>query len=272
MMKLLPVFAGVFVLSACASQPTLSHREVEGIRSLKVVYLQPQYDLGMFDHSGSIGPASVIGMNFGLIGGLTGGLIDNGISTKPTGNNFTDKKLAQYRDIATSLDTRERLLAIATQAVAATPWLKGIPFEVVDQPVAADYPWQHTRDSTEDAVIYLIPLVGLDSYAGHLHVQFWVDVYANPHTRSPYLYDSAELGKIFEQRVAMGSSGETMSSFYALELEQRLQMWFADDGATLRGDIDPTLQDISLGLVHYLATDASTEPLSIGTAVNKAQH
>ena len=271
-MKLLSIFAAVFVLSACASQPALSHREVEHIHSLKVVYLQPQYDLGMFDHSGSIGPATVLGITFGFIGGLTGSLVDNGISAGPNGNNFTDKNLSQYRDIAKSLDTRERLLAIATQAVAATPWLKGIPFEVVDQPVAADYPWQHTRDSTEDAIIYLIPLVGLDSYAGHLHVQFWVDVYANPHTRSPYLYDSAEFGKIFEQRVAVGDSGETMNSFYALELEQRLQMWFAGDGATLRGDIDPTLQDISAGLIHYLATDASAEPLGIGTAENKAQH
>ncbi len=258
------------ILSACASQPTLSHREVERIRSIKVVYLQPQYDLGMFDHPGSIGPATVVGITFGAIGGMTGSLIDNGFSTSPVGNNFTDKKLSQYRDIAASLDTRKRLLAIATQAITATPWLKGMPLEIVEQPVAADYMWQHTRDSSEDAVIYLIPLVGLDSYAGHLHVQFWVDVYANPHTQSPYLYDSAELGKIFEQRVAVDSGG-TMNSFYALELDARLQMWFANDGATVRNDLDPTLQEISTGLVRYLATDAAAEPLSIGAAADKTR-
>lgn len=271
---MLKVFCALCIgalLSACASQPALSHREVEHIRSLKVVYLQPEYDLGMFTHSDSVGPVTVLGVTFGLIGALTGELIDNGLSASPNGNDFTDKKLSQYRDIAKSLETRKRLFAIVTQAVAATPWLKGVPLEVVDQPVAADYPWRHTKDSTEDAVIYLIPLVGLDSYAGHLHVQFWVDVYANPHTRSPYLYDSAELGKIFEQRVAVDDSGKTMNSFYAVELDTRLQMWFAGDGATLRGDIDPTLQEISAGLVRYLATDAPTEPLGIGTAASTAR-
>ena len=116
-------FLGVIALAGCSSQPALSHHEIERIHSVRVVYLKPQYDLGMFTRPNSLGPATVVGITFGLIGGLTGSLIDNGLSTGPNGNEFTDKKLSQYQGIATSLDTRRRLFTIASQAVAATPWL-----------------------------------------------------------------------------------------------------------------------------------------------------
>ena len=234
-------------LSGCASQRTLSDHEIQRIHTVKVVYIQAPYELGMRSFvSNNIMPVPIPG---GVIF-VPGSLYDRG--------DLTSKYLGPYQDVIKTFDARERLYTAATQAVSQAPWLAKAPFEIVDHPMSGDDKWHYIQDSGMDAVIFLTPTIALDDMGYNVHVQMQVDVFVNPRTKSPYEYDSALFGDSRELQLKQNPN-EPHHSLSALSADKAAAVWFADGAPQLHNDIDLLLPPIGPELAHYLGGDVPTK-------------
>lgn len=238
------VVAMVASLSGCGSQPpTLSQRDISRIHTVKVVYVQPRHELGMIS----------VASQGGFMPLATGGILY--LPDKPE-VDLTDKYLSQYQSEIDTLDTRKRLLAIATQAAAEAPWLAKAPFEVADKPIQM---WQYTQDSGLDAVVFLVPTTALSEFGFDLLLNIHVLIYVNPHNAASYVRDSAVFGDNQRLLIPGENAHESALDMHGMHVKDAVSIWFGDDAGQLHKDIDSALPLISAGLTHYLAGDASSE-------------
>lgn len=237
-------------LAGCASQPTLSHNEIDRVHSVKVVYIRAPDALGIYAYYPTGG---------GIMPVPTGG----GTLFLPTptvdmnGSKFvTEQYLSStFQSELTSLDTRPRLLAAATQAISQVSWLAKAPLSVIDHPMDDDAMLRDAQDSNLDAVIYLKPRVEMEYLGRYLHLGIDVTVYVNPRTKSAYRYDTAMIGSDQEIQLKQDPN-KPHQSISARSPKELAAVWFSDDAAQLRGDIELELPQIEPDLVHYLGGDA----------------
>ena len=232
------------ILQGCASQlPVLTQREVVRLHTMKAVYVQPSQELRMVTPAASGGAFPMA--NGGVLVLLDHPEVD-----------LSTKYLSQYQDEIATLDARKRILAIATQVTSQVPRLATAPLEVVDGPMDNEKMWQYVQDSSADAVVFFVPIIALTETAHDLHVRMQVFVYINPHTKASYVYDATSFGDDHRVQIPGEKPQDSIRDAPYLHPQDAVAIWFGNDAAELRADIDANLPVISAGLTRYLVGDA----------------
>ena len=243
------------ILAGCSSEPGIPQREIARLHTVKVVYLPPPHNLGVYSYpnqgAAATNPDQIpVAMVANLVISARG---------PSFGDDETKNYLNSYQDAIAKLDTRKRLYDTVTGALALAPWLAKVPVEVRDQPMSGGDVWRYIHDTGVDAILYFMPTVGLEDTGRYLHLYVICIMYVNPHTASPYIYGEVSYGGVYSLVVPHQDPKKPPKSIYALNPQQAIGDWFMDDAAELRGDIDPVLPEIGESLALYLGGHAKPQ-------------
>lgn len=247
---------GIAMLSGCASQPTLDQHEIWRAKTVKIVYLQPKYDVGVFSYLAPMTAETAWLEQYEVPHEFAYKKFGSSVPQHYSIGDSTDEHLAPYQAALATLQIKQRLFAGLQQAVESTPWLKDVSIEVPEKPTDEHYLLQHFRDSNADALIYLEPAVWLDDYGQSLHAALYVIVYAKPENGMRELYDVEEYDYAARLQAPAQDPSGPLYSIFDLKVDDRFKLWFMGHAGQLNSDVTSALSQMDDFLVHYLAGDS----------------
>lgn len=236
-----------FFLVSCSTQPTLSERAIDQFKIVKIVYVEPSYDVNVYTTDHFTGLIEHVYFKTG--------------DSEDTLKTLTSSEL----QVLHTLDFKVSIRLLVEQVIAQTPWLAHRKIETVPSPLSDDDEWKMTRSTHADAVIFLTPYIGFPSNGSHFITSVIVDIFVNSPERGTYFFEGAGFGRNYELRRPNENPKGPPKSPWAIPETERFTIWFSHNANQLKSDFESTLPITKNGLFQYLKGDRQ-KSASPGTA------
>ena len=261
--RILPAFwlvAPIILLWGCSSMRLhMNQDQVAALRSMSttVVYVEPRqplyvYTPGLVDEPGVPGDSSIgYGIAFGVFAFLAAETVHHRQLQQYAA--FM-KSLSPYSDIVKNLPISVELLTATRDALRNVPWYQNVDWKVV--PASNDSYFYHdaAQLSEAQAIIFISPVAMIRNDAEVVRIDYRINIYVkNPNDKYDLQrFDSRTVA--YQKEIYPGNqvpSNQLEDAFNDLNIDQRLNDIFSNDGALFRQTMSSVLASLRTRLTFY---------------------